>query len=69
VRSSHETEFGFMVDDDPHPFPLPSDGRGNGHRQSWVGGGCPASAVAGFSVRRRMVLPLLQGEGRGEVEP
>jgi hypothetical protein len=34
-----------------------------------LAGGCPASAVAGFSVRRRMVLPLLGGEGRGEVEP
>jgi hypothetical protein len=28
--------------------------------------GCPANAAAGFSVRRRMVLPLLEGEGRGE---
>jgi hypothetical protein len=28
----------------------------------------PANPVAGFSKRRRMILPLLGGEGRGEDE-
>jgi len=28
----------------------------------------PANSVAGFSVRRRKILPLLGGEGRGEGE-
>jgi len=27
---------------------------------------CPANPVAGFSERRRMIPPLLGGEGRGE---
>ena len=29
---------------------------------------CPANPVAGFRVRRQMILPLLGGEGRGEGE-
>jgi len=44
-------------------------GEGMGIGSLGLADGCPAGAVAGFSVRRRMVLPLLQGEGRGEVEP
>jgi len=44
-------------------------GEGMGVARHRLADGCPASAVAGFLVRRRMVLPLLQGEGRGEVEP
>jgi hypothetical protein len=31
--------------------------------------GGQTTAVAGSSVRRPMILPLLGGEGRGEVEP
>ena len=49
-----------MFDYDPHPGPLPSDGRGDGCRPSSVGGELHGLRSRRFSVRRRMVLPLLE---------
>ena len=79
VRSSLKTDFSCMIDDGPHPGPLPSDGRGNGHRQSWVDGWLSVQCIRRFfgEADDGSPSPLSAvgpakadgGGGRGVVEP
>ena len=67
------------IDAAPHPGPLPSDGRGNNHWLSWVGGWLSGQCSRGFprETADDSPSPLSAvgpakadgGEGRGEVEP
>ena len=65
VKSNFSCKIGFVFYARPQPDLLPQE-KGQRLHVSDIADDCPANPIAGFSTGRRMIHPLLGGEGRGE---